>query len=365
MKRKLKLILPLFSILISAEALFMNIQIVYDIPQRYQEFFTQDKAKKETGIEFNSGTLLKLNLVNESIQVLKDPLLSSDVTPEKTIESLEKLSAGLKLFSFFYLFLLFLSITSFISYRFNTWFAPFMNRFLFLISAIISFGYLFICMNHMVFAPLYAFPAVFWNLVTFGLFVWGFRDMKFEDDFDSQSYKSLYMASFNDEENNSGKITVPIPRKIERSDKSFLQRLIFENFIVKFFTFLLTNKILRHFAYIIFTGLLLGNLVYIPLFSLQKHYTPEFGVLLFVMLVLLCIFYVINYNSIGKDKNPSSVESYLVSTSFLQFRFLRNAIFLIASTFMIVLFIVVLFLILNFNSEILKSTNLIEKSTHL
>jgi hypothetical protein len=94
-------------------------------------------------------------------------------------------------------------------------------------------------------------------------------------------FNSLLLASYNDEENNARPAIKGIGVEVKK-ESSFL-------------------KIALHFFYIIFAGVFVGNVVYIPLFSLQKHYSAEFGILLFIMIILLSVFYVRNYYKIGRE----------------------------------------------------------------
>jgi hypothetical protein len=158
-------------------------------------------------------------------------------------------------------------------------------------------------------------------------------------------FNALLLASYNDEENNARPAIKGIGVEVKK-ESSFL-------------------KIASHFLYIIFAGVFIGNVVYIPLFSLQKHYSSEFGVLLFVMLILLSIFYVRNYYKIGREEDISTSRNVLVSLSFLQYRFIKNLLFILLSTIGVIVFITCLFLLLTMNTVILKNQNIIDKTINL
>ena len=141
-------------------------------------------------------------------------------------------------------------------------------------------------------------------------------------------FNSLLLASYNDEENNARPAIKGIGVEVKKESSFF--------------------KIASHFLYIIFSGIFIGNVIYIPLFSLQKHYSAEFGFLLFVLLILLSIFYVRNYYKIGREEELSTTSNVLVSLSFLQYRFIKNLFFILISTIGVIVFITCLFLLLTF-----------------
>jgi hypothetical protein len=111
--------------------------------------------------------------------------------------------------------------------------------------------------------------------------------------------------------------------------------------------------------------MLLGNLVYIPLFSLQKHYITEFGYLIGISLVLLSFFYIRNYYHIGKEQEKTFLQNLSISYSFLIYRFLRNLFFIVLTTIGVTLFVIAILLLLNYNISLLINHNLIERTINL
>jgi len=55
----------------------------------------------------------------------------------------------------------------------------------------------------------------------------------------------------------------------------------------------------------------------------------------------------------------------LISTAFLQFRFLRNVLYFLLSSAGVIFFIVAIFLLLTINTVVLKNFDLIDKTLNL
>jgi hypothetical protein len=275
------------------------------------------------------------------LEELNDKNLPSDGKLDKTIDEVERKIINYKLSLFIYLFIALLCFSTLVSLYFKTWFAPFTGKSLFLISKFIGIGNLGLASIHLKYVPSYGLPIFIFNFVFIILLDIAFSILDLYNFEFNTSYRSLFIASFSDDESNSGKITAPK-----------------ENFFTNF-------KVILHFFYIIASGFILGNVLYVPLFSLQKNYSSEFGFLLFAMLIFVCFFYVLNYYRIGKEKEFANVQDILVSISFLQFRFLRNIFYFLVSTFAVVLFITVLFSLLTYNLSILRDVNIIEKTINL
>ena len=117
---------------------------------------------------------------------------------------------------------------------------------------------------------------------------------------------------------------------------------------------------------IIFIGILIGNVLYIPLFSLQKNYSSEYGLLLLFMVINLSLFYIWNYYKIGQESGLSTFQNIISCFSFLQYRFIKNFVFIIVSTTGIIIFVVFLFTLLTLNTFFLKNyVNMIENTINL
>ena len=194
--------------------------------------------------------------------------------------------------------------------------------------------------------------------------IWGFRVLGKMDNYDEMNFYALYVASLNNEDSNTGKVLI---KKRERAPltKSAILNWFLDSLPVKLVWRLFTNSTLRHFVYIILTGLVIGNLLYIPLFSLQKNYSSEFGILLLVMLVVLSILYIRNYYFFLKEENTVGFRGVVAGAIFLQYRFIRNLLYFIVSSAGVIIFIIALFLILTFNTLILTNYNIIERTLNL
>jgi hypothetical protein len=109
-----------------------------------------------------------------------------------------------------------------------------------------------------------------------------------------------------------------------------------------------------HFLMIILVGLIIGNILYIPLFLLQKHYSNEFGLLIVGLVIALFAFYIKNYYQVGKSSALSKFQNLMGSFAFLQYKFIMNLALGVGVAVSVVVFISILFVILLGNSEILK-----------
>ncbi len=374
MRRKLILLLPLFTFFYFLEAFFFSVQFVYDVPTSPSEF----EEQLEQGIEmipsqeiqpeiaWGEGLFFKVSKISTVLSLLDEKEIPSDGQLERTIEKLERSVLSTKIFSFFWLFIGFLCFSTFLALWTNAWFAPFTARILFFLSFLIGFQNFTLSVPHMIHIPMYGFISFCFHSFFMILLIWGFRTLGSNIDIEKMNFYNLYVASQNNEESNTGKLFLNSKKLSPPKVKNKFLNWIIDSIPVQTILFITTNQIVRHFVIIILTGIFLGNVIYIPLFSLQKHYSSQFGFLLFISILLMCTFYIKNYYSFIKEEdNTKPFLGILVSSAFLQFRFLRNLLYFLISTAGVIFFIVAIFLLLTLNTVLLKNYDLIDKTLNL
>lgn len=421
--KKIIIFVSILILLFSLESILLNFTIDFDpgIVTRERQIdsmsIEEESPAKPPTLEMKKGILFKIFFLNSLLQEVKDDYTPNDGRLEKTIEKIESLLIGHKIGLVVNLFIIALSFSTIISVLNEAWFSLFIGRVLLFIS-FCTFAYylarslvlsyyvpfigvpmlvfhfsVFILVSMAIVHSFLGFFAIFFSKKTLALaglvvFLIGFLFGLFLEFRNSSSspfisafvfgaafliysliietyfwliyklnqalkltessafkFNSLLLASYNDEENNARPAIKGIGVEVKKESSFF--------------------KIASHFLYIIFSGIFIGNVIYIPLFSLQKHYSAEFGILLFVLLILLSIFYVRNYYKIGREEELSTTSNVLVSLSFLQYRFIKNLFFILISTIGVIVFITCLFLLLTMNTVILKNQNIIDKTINL
>lgn len=424
--KKLIVFISFLIFLFALEDIFLNVTVNFDSRNVIKEQIesmsepeSEDISKPAT-VEVQKGIVFKIFFLNSLIQEVNDDYTPSDGKLENTIAKIDSLLIGQKIKLFLNLFIILLCFSTVVSSLSEAWFSVFMQRVL-LVIAFATFSYylsrsiflayhlpfigfpmlifhfpvyVVVCMSiihtynkffNAFFSKKYLsltacilfflgfsigfyfldnkktdapFVAIQYMLIGATTTIYGFiyilflwlmfrlnRFFKLSEVSSDYKFNSLLLASFNDEENNA-RPTIKAASGEIKKESSFL-------------------RIAGHFLLIIFSGVFVGNVIYIPLFSLQKHYTSQFGILLIVMLLLLCIFYVRNYYKIGREEGLSVTKNILVSLSFLQYRFLKNFFFIILSTVGVLVFITCLFLLLTMDTVILKNYNIIDKTINL
>jgi hypothetical protein len=364
MKSKFLLLLPIFSLVYAIEALYFSVNFKYTVP--ISSFLENEISETETNpeINFQSGLFHKQKQVEEAIFYLTENDIPSDGKLEKTLDKLQRYLLTIKIITYLILFFLVISISTFVSLLQNSWYSVFLGRFLFFITGIMSFQYFTISISHIVYVPKYGYYSLIYNLFVLLMMIIGFRILGKSNEYENMKYKSLLIASLNNEDSNSGKLFIKKPNTNLESPNKLINWLI-NLTLIKYTIKIVTNPIAWHFFIIIFTGIIIGNILYVPLFSLQKSYSSEFGILLFIMLVILSLLYIKNYYFFLKEENIKPLEGFIASFIFLQYRFIRNILYFLFSSLGVIFFVVTLFLLLSLNTILLRNMDLIEKSLNL
>lgn len=349
--KKIIIFISFLILLFSLESIFLNFTIEFDprvmIPdeQRSLDAPEEDKSDKPATLEIQKGIVFKIFFLDSLLKEVNDDFAPGDGKLEQTIEKIQGLLISHKISLFANIFIIGLSFSAVVSILYNAWFSVFIARVLLVISFFIVFGYFARSSFLAAYFPIVGIPLLLFHFSVLVSIIYSLVKLLKLQDSTSFRFNSLLLASYNDEENNARPAIKGIGVESKKESSVF--------------------KIASHFIYIIFSGILIGNIVYIPLFSLQKHYSSEFGILLFISLILLSIFYVRNYYKIGREEELSTFRNILVSFSFLQYRFVKNLFFILLSTLGVIIFITCLFLLLSLNTVILKNHNVIDKTINL
>ncbi|EMJ56853.1 putative membrane protein [Leptospira interrogans str. UT126] len=275
------------------------------------------------GIE--RGLISKIQLTSKVMEELNEKTIPSDAQLEATVDRISRILLGQKIMLFIYGFLIFLSATSFLALHHKAWFYTYLNRSLYLISVLPILMSLQYPLKSIPQTPIVGtISSLFLFVLTVLLIYMFFTISKV---YENQADRfAVFQTAQNGEE---GEFQSASSSKI-----SWIPMLF-------------------HFSGIMITGILLGNLIYIPIFLLQKHYSFEFGILLIVLLLLMMTFYIRNYFRMGKNEELTSTGNITLSISYLQFRIIRNTIFIVFAVLGVTLFVVLLFTILSMNTWIL------------
>ncbi len=358
MKHKLLLyVTPCIISVLCCEVLFLNINFRYKQPfQKNTDIYfeemdsspTKKSNKQENALETEAdkglfqitrGLLSRISLLSQVLNDIKDPVLPPDGKIDQSIDRLERVLLAQKIYLFMVGFFLILCISAIISIVFEAWFSVFLGRFIYISSAYIILwnilkGIIISFTSVWIGILVIAFYIVFYILNSLAM-------IKLDKliHADTHKFNALLRASNNEEDSHG-----------ERAYKPIVS----------------IEKILFHLFIIIFIGVLIGNLLYIPLFSLQKNYSSEFGFLLLFMLINLSLFYIWNYYKIGQEPGLSTFQNIISCFSFLQYRFIKNFVFIVLSTAGIIIFVVFLFTLLTLNTFFLKNyVNMIENTINL
>ncbi|EMY76734.1 putative membrane protein [Leptospira weilii serovar Ranarum str. ICFT] len=274
------------------------------------------------GIE--RGLISKIRLTSKVMEELNEKTIPTDAQLEATVDRMGRILLGQKIMLFIYGFLILLSITSFLAIHYKAWFYTYLNRSLYLISILPVLMSLQHPLRSIQQTPVIgAISSLFLFALTILLIYMLFTISKVYEN--KADRFGVFQTAQNGEEGEFQSASSKI------------------SWIPMFF----------HFAGIMLTGILLGNLIYIPIFLLQKHYSFEFGILLIVLVFLMMIFYIRNYFRMGKNDELTSTGNITLSVSYLQFRVIRNTIFIVFAVLGVTLFVVLLFTILSMNTWVL------------
>ncbi|PKA05510.1 hypothetical protein CH375_04785 [Leptospira ellisii] len=285
------------------------------------------ELEPQWGIE--RGLISKIRFTSKVLEELNEKSIPADAQLEATVDRMNRILLGQKSMLFIYGFLIFLSVTAFFSIYYKAWFYVFLNRSLYAISILPVLMSLQHPLRSITQTPVVGSVVSILLFGLTGILIYMFFAIRGVYGKTAERFSVLKNAQDGEE------------GEFQSSASSKISWL----------------PILFHFAAIMIAGILLGNLVYIPVFLLQKHYSFEFGILLLALIVFLMFFYIRNYFRMGKSDELTSAGNITLSVSYLQFRIIRNVIFIGFSVFGVILFVVLLFTILSMNTWVLDFTS--------
>ncbi|TGL63242.1 LIC_10230 family protein [Leptospira sarikeiensis] len=337
MKSRFKLILtyiiPFVLLLISGFQLFLQPTFLNTNDTSTMEALLDGTAREPiSGFYFQGGAISQMILTENILKEIEDPSLPSDSQPEDVKNRLGRVLLGQRLQIFFYIFLAVLSLTSFLSIYLRAFFYPFLNRILYFFGLMQGLS----SIPNIVLAGASSGRTedLFWLLPSL-LFAFGWIAMMvyllftignlFTKDEADRFYtlKNLREddAEFRAENNNRGSFGTAI----------------------------------LHFFGIVGLGTIIGNLIYIPLFVLQKNYPEPFGILLVGAVIVISGFYIRNYLKFGRSSELGTYQNLTLGISYLQVRFIRISLLIVLVLILVVVFILFLFNLLTINFGILES----------
>ena len=329
MKRYLILFFPFIPFFIFFSQFFFQLELPVNQEKKvyiYDQETSELKQKTENELEFRDwfftkGIFYDFIFVRDLRDDFNNVWTGKGRYFEETLEKLERQFLSQVLIIFFYFFLLFLSFSSFWSLLKNAWFSTYLNKFLYFI-------FIVYILQNLAFlgTTLEVFPRLSTFLIVLNLFIFIYILFCF-----------FYINR------------VVNPTSFAFKNLTYLRNQETSN--IESISFLKTTL---HFILILVFGLVVGNLVYIPFFSLQKNFSKEFGIIFFVLVFLLSVFYIKNYYFFAKETYYSKITNIALSFSFLQFRILKNITLSIFLIFLITVFFSILFLILFLNVDLLN-----------
>ncbi|MCP5501854.1 MAG: hypothetical protein H7A25_18270 [Leptospiraceae bacterium] len=347
----LSLIIPFFLVLYGMQNLFLSLGFCVEenIIGIEEGLLNGEQAKKIQRCDrFNikSGLIPRIFFLSNLYEKLNSPDIPTDGKLSNTLDRMSRVLLALKIYSFTNAFLVLIALSSIAAILHSAWFAVFLGNSVHLISIPLSLKNLGTSLLVMRFGSktigmgLFFINFLFLGLAIFSIF---YLTKKLKNR--ESKYLKLYNSSNSEDETSN----VQLPGRS-----------------VAFFSVISSGiRMMFHFIIIILVGFLLGNLVYIPLFTLQKLYSVQFGFSLALLVIFLSLFYIRNYYKIGKENEASFFSNLLVSFSFLQYRLVRNSLLIAMSTIVVILFILFLLSILFFNTYLLQNFKFIEQSINL
>ncbi|EMY60561.1 LIC_10230 family protein [Leptospira terpstrae] len=327
--KKLNKQLPIIASLLIAIVILHSLFVDYSV--QFPDFISTESSEStaesmKPKVVSENGVLNRISYLESFLIELESRELPVDTEQEETKENIKRVLVGQKLVLGLSLFYLLLTFSTAVSYAFRAWFHKSLANVFYPVSFVVLAPKVFYQLNLILQQEVLAYFYFVYLIITYGISVIAYR-MILKNKELAEGFQSLQFSSSLEEEG--------------RSPSNTKTGSIFGPIF--------------HVVFIILIGILIGNLIYIPLFLLQKHYVTEFSYFIFFLLGLLSLFYIFNYKKVGGEENSSNWINLAVSFAYLQFRFLRNSFFAVFSTILIVLFVTFLFSLLLFNIDLIQN----------
>ncbi|TGM57423.1 hypothetical protein EHQ91_00765 [Leptospira biflexa] len=324
-KKKLPILSPLFIALVVLHSLFVDYTV------QFPDFISSENS--ETSLQTmkpqviaENGIMGRISYLESFLIELESKELPIDTEMEETKDSVKRVLIGQKLLLGLLFFYLFLNFSTAVTYVTRAWFHKSMAHVLYPVSLVVLLPKIFFQLNLMVQKDIFSYFYFVFLVFTYIITILAYRTI-IKDKESYEGFQSLQFSSSLEEEGRSPSNT--------KTGTYFAP--------------------IFHVLVIILIGILIGNLIYIPLFLLQKHYVSEFSYFIFFLISLLSVFYIFNYNKVGGEAKNPNWQNLSVSFAYLQYRFLRNGFMSIFSTILIILFVTFLFSLLLFNIDVIQN----------
>lgn len=325
LKKLLPIITPIFIAIVILHSLFVDYSVQFPEYISAETSESSMESMKPKVISEN-GVLNRISYLESFLVELESRELPVDTEQEETRDNIKRVLVGQKLLLALSLFYLLLSFSTAVSYVFRVWFHKSLANVFYPVSLVVLLPKVFYQLNLMIQKDIFSYFYFVFLVFTYLASILAYRSILKNKEL-ADGFQSLQFSSSLEEEG--------------RSPSSTKTGSIFSPIF--------------HVIIIIIIGILIGNLIYIPLFLLQKHYVTEFSYFIFFLLGILSLFYIFNYKKVGGEPNSSNWKNLAVSFAYLQFRFLRNSFFGVFSTILIVLFVTFLFSLLLFNIDLIQN----------
>lgn len=325
LKKQLPIFTPLFIAIVILHSLFVDYSVQFPdyIASETSESVTESMKPK---VIAENGVLNRISYLESFLVELESRELPVDTEQEETRDNIKRVLVGQRLLLGLSLFYLLLTFSTAVSYAFRVWFHKSLANVFYPVSLVVLLPKIFFQINLIIQQEVLSYFYFAFLVFTYVASVISYRSILKNKEL-AEGFQSLQFSSSLEEEG--------------RSPSNTKTGSIFSPIF--------------HVIIIIIIGILIGNLIYIPLFLLQKHYVSEFSYFIFFLLGILSLFYIFNYKKVGGEPNLNNWKNLAVSFAYLQFRFLRNSFWAVFSTILIVLFVTFLFSLLLFNIDLIQN----------
>ena len=336
-RNRLTILYPILVILLVTQSMFIGISFSESHPPEFILMDDEEKTEIKTGIYFQKGVIGYISMLEDIRSDLDITELPQDARMDGTVDRLERVILSKKLHLVFLLFMMTLALTALFSILTRAWFGIILYKIFLVLSVIFLFSH-FGEMSATILQPAVGFSFFTAYLLLSAAAIYNYRTVNRLGKQEELTFTVLANPSLYNEEEKETEGS---------SEKPGIKTTAW------------------HFSVIILSGILLGNLIYIPVFTLQKNLSAEFGIILGMLLVVISALYVSKYYHTGYEKKISVRENILSAIAFLEFRFITNLARITVSIIIVVIFVVLLVSLLGLNVSVLQKYSLIEKSTEL
>jgi hypothetical protein len=278
-------------------------------------------------VEWNQGSLIQFLDLQSSLSSLKEGLPPEEVFPEEMIDSLESGILSIKIALSLSFILGLQSLFTLTSYMHKAWFFVYLIRINSLLGILFGLHFLSLGIQVTFLNGILGLPILGLGILEVCASILSlFEVQSWKKREEEMNFSPLKNQSFSDEDGN-----VEVKNNYSRHDRWYLHVLI-----------------------IVFLGMIIGNIIYIPIFLIQKNFSNEFSILILLLICVLGIFYIRNYYQLGHDPNKSLFANSMVMISFLLYRIAKNITAIVLVSISIILSVTILISLLNLNTEIWK-----------